>query len=66
MERHQDQNSPLSADAAIILGALVAIGLVMAIGALGRTSALIAPAPAPVKAIGLQTPVSQEIGRAHV
>ena len=60
MERYQDQNSPLPADAAIILGALVAIGLMLAFGAIGRTSALIAPAPAPVKAIGLQTPVSQD------
>ena len=60
MKHHLDQNLPLSADAAIILGALIAIALVLAMGAISRTSTLMASTPGPVKAVGLQTPVSHD------
>ena len=53
--RHPDeQNPPLSADAAIIMAALLTIGLLLVVGALGGSGSTLTPA----RAIGLQTPVA--------
>ncbi len=57
MKHNREPRSPLSSEAAIIIGALIAIGLVLAIGLIGRIDTIISPSPAPVRAVGLQTPI---------